>query len=425
MKSIQPLSHVYVRVPLLFLLVLSPIAMIASAGANPGDTFSACTNQKLDSEMLNAGSVVSSQSVQDFATSSLQYQTAVVGFNSSYTGFNDEFSINRVDCTVSWHDAAANFKIQNEKKGENYALVIEEDPRLGIVYGVTKDVYSEASIAQHGSTTYSGYAIANDSSTPHTTAVDYVTANWNVPDLSGPTGSGSPTCHWTAHNATTQCLFDEWTGLQNSTYDGANRTISSGTGEVIQTGTQGNYTCDTHLNCYVQAVGWNEYFRGNTAGEIEAPEYFCSAYISVSQGDGMSAQVGSEQQINGTSGSIYITVLIDETLDHSCKHNYATGTYVHTEYFADYFGERIQGTTGIYALPKFTESEFQDLGMGTGSSKQFGAYPNYNNGWGFGSYMANTTRNTSVTGMSETSGTTYGYFYEDWVSSVGTNDYHP
>jgi hypothetical protein len=414
MKNAQSFGHAYVRVPLLFLLVLSPIAMLSSVGASTAETTSACTTQKLGAEMLDVGTVVSSQAVQNLASQSSQYQAAVAGYSSTYTGYADEYTIDSTNCTVSWHDAAANFLLHNSKGV--YILVVADDPRLGIVYSITQHGYSSASISVQNSATQSGYYIANDSSSPPTTGVTYTTAFWDVPDLYQPP-SGQPQCGWTESNGPSECLLDEWTGLENNSYIG-NAVGFTGTNVVVQTGTTGNFTCDTHSNCYVKAWGWSEWTQ--VGSPTKTPQIkTCS--LSVSQGDGMSAEAGTEQQINGTSGSYYVTVLIDESLDQSCKAQYSTSE-VPTMHYAISTLETPQNTSGIYTLPKFETFQFQDFGMGTGGSKQFGAYPNYNSGWGYGTEMKNYGyQETTTSGMSENCcGSTYGHFTETWDTSSGT-----
>lgn len=393
--------------------------MLSTLGASAaGVTTSACTTQKLGADMLDAGNVVSSQAVQNLASQSSQYQAAVAGYNSTFTGYADEYNTDPTNCTVSWHDAAANFLLQSTKG--KYIVVVAEDPRLGIVYSVTEHGYTSASISPTNSTTYSGYAIANNSAGSQ--SIDYSTAFWYIPDLSGPSGAGQPHCLWSV-DTNTECDLSVWTGLQNNTYNGNPRTFT-GTNVVLQTGTQGNYTCN-HGNCYVKAWGWSEWLK---AGNSAATPRILDCSFDMSQGDGMSAEVGSQLQINGTSGSTYYTILIDESLDRSCQAEYLNLSYpVPTPYYAMFIAERPQPNANWFALPKFETFEFEDVGMGTGSS-QFGAYPNYNNNWGFGSYMKNINTTTSVWTPDTTTssmstmggGSVYGQFTETYDSSLGT-----
>jgi len=116
---------------------------------------------------------------------------------------------------------------------------------------------------------------------------------------------------------------------------------------------------------------------------------------------------------------------MDWSFGKACSHAFVGE--VHTEYYADFFAERPQwGSSHYFALPKFDTFDFYDVGMGAGGSSS-GAYPNYNRGYGFGSYMYNQWvgnnhyyQDTSVGTMYENSGSTYGYFSETWDSSAGT-----
>ncbi len=148
----------------------------------------------------------------------------------------------------------------------------------------------------------------------------------------------------------------------------------------------------------------------------------------MSQGDSIYAEVGNELQINGTSGNPYYTILEDVTYGKFCEVEYnATGGEVHTELFADFFGERPQIGVGYYTLPKFTNFDFYDVELGS-TSHQLGAYPNYNSDYGFGAYMRNEnittsiyTDDTSTSSMSENCcGSTEGYFTQTYDSSLGT-----
>ena len=368
--------------------------------------------QQMDRQIVDAGNVVSSQAVQDFAKNSAQFASASAGFNSTFMGFNDEWTVNKATCTASWHDAAANYMLQNTKGSK--VLVISENPEIGVIYNVSYSGVQTAAIATVNSRTYSGYAMSINSGA--STEITYASSNWYQPLVSAPTGTGAPSCNWAYQQPWTQCVLNVWVGLQNSTYDGPDH-IPTHTAEVVQTGTQGNWTCITTCHSFYQ--GWNEYVRGNPSGTILVNDYrYCSGSMSVN--DSITAQVGSQYYFNGTSGSTYYSILTDWQYSWICSHPFSNGE-VHPEYYASFFAERPQvGGNAFNALPKFHTFTFYNVGMATGRS-EFGAYPYYDSGYGFGSYIYNGgTTDTTTGSMSENSGSTFGYFSEYWVSSYGT-----
>ncbi len=190
----QRTASAAVLLSILVLGMMTAVGSVSSFGlshycpgstSNPDGSTNACSNQKLSAEMADAGNPSSPQSIQSFASGSTQYSAAASGYNSTYTGFANEFNIDQVNCSVSWRDAAANFLLQSGTS--KYVLVVAENPNLGIVYSVVKHGYASASaINPTSSPTQSGYYVANDSSSPHTTAVDYVAADWYLPTLSTP-----------------------------------------------------------------------------------------------------------------------------------------------------------------------------------------------------------------------------------------------
>lgn len=186
---------------------------------------------------------------------------------------------------------------------------------------------------------------------------------------------------------------------------------------MVQTGTTQNYTCDTHGSCATNSYLWSEWIKGGNSNGGQITD--CS--INAAAGNLIFAETGTERQVNGTNASYYVTDTIDETLSQGCLHR-DSDSVIPTMYFADAILETPDGTHGIFALPKFSSFNFVDYAMGTGATKQFGAYPNYSNGWGLGEYMENSgTTNTSTSAMSEDCcGSTLGYFTESWSSSSGT-----
>jgi hypothetical protein len=413
---------------LLLLLVSTPFAYATSAsliGASNQSSAATPCIQQIDSQVVRAGDPVSPQIVEDFAMNSTQYALAVAGLNSSFQGFNNDWTLSEATCTISWHDATASFLVTNAHDVK-YILTVAENPLEGIIYNVALDGVFVASIAQTNSETYSGYAVA-DSSTPTSNPVDYASSTWYAPSVevpSDPSPYSSPSCKWTGSDSSTECIVEFWTGLQNSTYDGPNH-IPAHTGEVVQTGTFGNETCGYQVGgaygCTSVYKDWSEYVRGYSNGNA-SPDgpYYC--YPSPGEGDEVVGQVGSKLYFNDTSSNYTYTILTDYGSPNTtiCSHFYNNGE-VHTEYYADYFAETPQYGSSFFTLPEFTSpTTFYDCGMATGQT-EFGAYPNYSNGYGFGSYIYNSdTTNTDTGTMYENSGSTYGYFGVTWVNSYGT-----
>jgi Peptidase A4 family len=404
MKSVQSLRHGYVRIPLLFLLVISPVAIVVSARSATAETSATCTPLKLASEMGSESNIVSSTTVQNFASQSLEYLSAVSGYNSTFTGSNNDWSINPADCTVSWHDAAANFLLKKDGH-DYYILTITVNPGLGLIYDVTRHGYSTASGIPVSAVKFQGgYYVAN-ASTPTSATVTYGAAYWTEPALH----TGTSNCITTGHDSVSQCLVDVWSGLQNNTYDGYLPWL--GTNVLVQGGIQGNYTC-TSSTCYTTYDAFTEYWYN---GQIPAGDQnFCGASVPVAAGNHIYTQVGSNAQF-GLSGSDYFVDVINEYNNYACSKEYSIAGAPH---YADTVVENPDN--GDYTLANFTTVTFTDLEMGTGTGTKFDQYPNYLNDWGMGTYMDDNCGVTSTSSMTEPMYYSYGTFTETYTSSIRT-----
>lgn len=381
--------------------------------------------------------MVSNQVAESFAASAAEFKAAAAGYNFTYQGYSDEWTVDKNTCQVQWHDAAADFLLTNAK-GAQLILTVAENPIEGVIYNITSGgVFTASPVSSStDSETYAGYAIA-DGSPPTSYPVDYVSAIWYVPWVEQPNDpSGtSPNCHITYSGDPNQCVVETWVGLQNSTYDGPDH-LPSGHGEVVQTGSDGNETCTYNSGvgnwqCSASYRGWSEYVRGDSSGNLDVIDgpHYCST--SEGTNDEMVGQVGTTYYFNDTSGYETYTILTDYgSTTTVCSHPFTNGE-VHAEYYADYFQERPQLPSGSTVLPEFGTGSgasstntvtFYDCGMAVGTlNSEFGAYPNYNSGYGFGSHMYNGgNTDTTVSAWTENSGSTYGYFSDTWDTSAGT-----
>lgn len=312
--------------------------------------------------------------------------------------------------------------VLQSSNGSAYLLTISGNPKTDAVFATQirpfalSSLYSDASSVS--SETYSGYAVAGNSS--HSEQLGYTASQWYV-------AAAHDTSTVTCGLSTSTCISEQWVGLQNSTYDGPDHLNS--TGEVIQTGTQTIYAgCPSA--CYAAYDSFAEYLSGkangvtyNTTDVVDCdggPGHF--TYV----GDSVTGIVGSEQQINGTSGTQYSTILHDWTQSWMCSFHVnfsdASKTYG-KEYYSDYFVERPQcGLTCFYHLANFSAMTFYDCESGTTGSTTFYNYPEYNNGYGFASYMGNGAyQNTDPMAWVLNSGsTTVAHFETDYYNSYGT-----
>lgn len=307
---------------------------------------------------------------------------------------------------MSWHNASLAYTLQ-AANGSSYYFGVAVDPTLGLVY---KTLILPAFVASYGQTSssYSGYAIAGNSGASN--EVNYTEAWWYLPTISQQSGFACGT------SGSSLCEIAEWTGLQNSTYDGG---AGTGAGEVIQTGIIGVLNnCNT--SCSASYTDFAMYVAGNSQGLKNGTSYgFCPQY-SDSVGDEMIATVYS------SGGNTYHTDIQDVSTSTACSWSDHLNTAQvderasAKEYYADYFVERPQvgNASSWYALPKFVNFTFSNLAM---ISSTTGTYPYYNNGYGFGSFMYNSGTNALNDATVENSGTTYGHFDEDYVTSSGTS----
>jgi hypothetical protein len=271
---------------------------------------------------------------------------------------------------------------------------------------------SSDSIATTNSKTYSGYAVAESSDSPPSYTVDFASAQWVVPVPSKDSGSGQPTCP----NTGLYCRIDAWVGIQNSTYDGPDHT-PSGTGQVFQAGTQSQLVCSP--SCLASYDAWALYLKAGRSHTYDPLDCGVS-YWTPSAGDTMNVEVGSELEINGSSGIYFYAIIRDSAQSRACFSGtqYTTSEVSSTNYYSDFFAERPQVGSSYYSLPRFQQINFTDAMMGSEGTKS-GAYPNYNNGYGFGSYMYNLATNTATSSMSEVLGTD-GAFTVTYESGVDT-----
>lgn len=327
-------------------------------------------------------------------------------------------------CGVSFDYYSITYLLKAANNSQ-YVLTLGSSPGTGVVFnaGITPVAYRSLPINQT-STTYSGYAIGQDSA--HDAYVNYTQVGWWLPTIHAPSGNcGIST------NSPPACLLSEWTGLQNSTYDGSNHVT---TGEVIQTGTDAY--CNTSCSG-ASYYGWAEYLNGNSMGIQQNLVHTCANTISA--GDEMYGEVANQKVINDTTGKTFYTYLYDYYTSTWCDWHVSPSTLCTAtvyckiagkEEFASYFAETPQfSNTGNYMLPKFRAPLDSDLFFGAGMyAYNTGTYPYYNDGYYLYSNMKNCasggspcTQNTYLTTMTEVGGgNTQGNFNESWKSSQYT-----
>jgi hypothetical protein len=430
MRGTQSLRHAYVRVPLLFLLVISPVAILATTGVSA--SVAACTNATVDAAVLDTNVPFTQQSAVSLTESSAEYLSAVSGYSSTLLGIGNEWNFDSATCSVSFDSFAMNYLLK-ATNGTEFELTLGVKPQTSDVFGATIRPVAEATLLpiNHSSSstwsnTYSGYALAANGN--YNSAVSYTTAYWYIPEISAPSGG----CGSSASSSPPECMLDVWTGLQNSTYDGTNYVPAHG--EVFQTGTEGTCSSSCTGNGAPSYSGWSEYLNGDSSGVVQNLVQSCNSDFSASAGDEMYGVVGTAYEISGGSSSTFDTELRDFNNGSICDFSYSSSTscgqsdcnIAGTEYFADYFIETPQDASDSgtpFMLPKFTEiSDAGDLFyvMGMLSSSQ-GSYPYYNDGYYLTSDMGNGgTHNTHTSAMSENAGSTYAYFNENWLSSANT-----
>jgi len=400
-------------------LAISVIGYATNSAFGADSSPATCSTQTLDKEILDTGTPIGNQTAQTFTQSSSQYKAAISGFTVTKAGIGDEWSYNSSTCTVAWTGLDVNYLLQSSN-GSSYELTIYDNPQANAVYTVSvlpQGFFSLYS-ARTTSTTYAGYAVADNSG--HSTDVDYAQAYWTVPTVYNAT---TVTCG----NSSSMCETVEWAGLQNSTYDGGAGTVN---GEVIQTGT-GGYISGCPSSCSNPTYfAFGNYLAGSSSGHIyNGTDKTQCLGLGETAGDSMTAVVGSQLEINGTSGDKFYTLLSDSRTGKICEYKVVfsdsskfTNHKYGTEYYADFIVERPQnGATSWYHLSEFTTMYFDDMEMGS-SGTQFGAYPNENLGYGFASYMYNSPYINAQIGpwVLNTGSTTFADFNVTYSTSAGT-----
>lgn len=412
MKNVKiSLEMVFVVSVFVFSLAVVPLA------SSNAQTIS-CTNQVLDRQILDTGISVNTQTLRNFTQTSTQYEQVVAGYNASFLGISYLWTFSNSNCSVALKGFGVNYLLLSQNNSR-YTLTFSETPSANEIYNTTINAQFIANLysGRNQSVDYSGYGVADNSA--HSTQVDYSQAYWFVPTIYTQTGQ---TCG--TYSAGTACEEAVWVGLQNTTYDGWNRI--DGNGEVIQTGTEG-YIQNCASSCWITYDAWYAYLAGTSGGTIDNNTLTlanCGSKFTPAAGDEMSGVVGSQLEINGTSGDKYYTLLTDETQSKICE---SVVTFSHTnekygkEYYADYFLERLQtGASSGFHLAKFSAVTFYDMAMGS-SGSSFGAYPEYNSGYGFSSYMYNSASDTAINPWVLNSGSTVdGTFNTTFTSSSGT-----
>jgi hypothetical protein len=424
-------SHAgYLRVPLLFLLVISPIAILSSVGvtaaAGANDSTVPCTAAVLTQKISQGVPPAPIASARSLVEASASYKNTVKGYTSVFAGAGYEWNDNFTACTFSWNDYDLHYDL-SATNGSSYLLTIATNPVNGTISRVILEPPTFALPVNQSSTTYSGYEIAGNSN--HNTAVEYSSTYYYVPYTTATTSTCGATCRLAV-----------WTGIQNSTYDGANRV--SGSGEVIQGGSFNTEYCSggTCTGSGGEVTGFGEFLYGDSSGVVRTDEADCVSF-SMSANDEVYDVVGSGYEINGSSTSTYHVLITDETSSHTCvafgggltysstcKLAVGTGSckVSGTEYFADYMLETPSWSVcgGRCILPQFSipgENLFIDGAFSTSSGIN-GAWTYYNDGYYQASWMENSGNiNTETTIFHENSGgSSYGYFNESYHGSVGT-----
>jgi hypothetical protein len=239
---------------MLSLLMISPVGIFAAVHASPAST---CAAQTLASRIVSAQAPFSKQSGMALAQSSSAFSNAVQGYRVFPYGVGSIWDSNPETCTVSWNSFSVNYILEAEN-GSYYVLTMGVDPAAKSVFGVTTSPLALHSLPLNGtSESYSGYAVAANSG--YSSEVNYTQGGWWNPKISAPSGNcgngvGSPP----------ECNLSEWTGLQNSTYDGVcNSSCTYPQGEVIQTGSQGSCVGTCSGSSAPDYSGWSEYLNGD------------------------------------------------------------------------------------------------------------------------------------------------------------------
>ena len=329
------------------ILLLSLSSVPSGVGAIPTDKAtsgnSACRDQ-IRSEIRALSTSVSVTKALSLAERWIESSTVSSQYVLSYVDMSDDWTFGSSCSVNSLASRSVYFRASNSTGFEGYYVVVESG-NLSSVTGT----YLQPLRYMNTNPIWSGYEMFG-SGTQGSTPIYGVTASWNVPTVSAPSGGCGVTCD-----------ISIWPGMTAADEGGS----CSGPC-LIQAGTD---TCinGSHSYCYASNSAWWELL-----GSPQAVQY-CS--MAVSTGDSMYVDIYNEY-IFGGSINQYELYIYDFTSGHTCSPSSQPFTFsMGTPYYADYVVE------AVYKIPSWSTGFPIQGSMYFGSGGLQSIYGPYSNGW--------------------------------------------
>ena len=376
MRGTQSLRHAYVRIPLLFLLVIAPIAL-SSFGQVTAQDPSATT---CSTAQLQAGSQAATSSINETQAKSVAAPTLASDASDYNASFNSVFY--RLGWTSTCSVYLENVNVAYDLKQGNvtkYTIEISLNPALSSVLGVTEYPAQFRTGTVVDSFVWVGPEYYDSS------GLGMSSAGWEIPSASqGYSGQG----------CSSNCTFSFWVGQSHNEGGGTYP------GVLAQAGTDSNVLCNP--NCSSTQDIWYEFLP---AGVVEC------GFV------GTDSVTSTVTHVLSGSNYVYSAETYDDSTSQACVSSTSSGSnYMGEAYYAQFMGEAVND-----GLPKFTALDVSSgFYYDTGNNNIHWI----DNSWAYGYVLDQATSSQSCDGNSVyynvcPSGVSSGSFSETWLTSSG------
>lgn len=307
------------------------------------------------------------------------FQSMVKGYVFTYDSVNDDWSINKKDCSLKWNSVNVIYSLSDSHKTVKN-IEFSVNPQTSKIINVTEYLPYTYNIGNSSSPNWGGYEFAGSKQMSGSSPKIYqANATYVQPSVTTPSSSkwGSNACNNGAGYPI--CALSVWVGLESGQGGGA---------ELAQSGTTGEIACN---GCTAKYHAWYELL--NSTSQLEQR---CTGPVNA--GDTIEVTVENDAINTGGNSSKYDVVSADNNTGTLCS-VYGT-TFSITPVGAPYITERPYNP----ALCSNNTKSYCTLGIpttGSTSTVTFNGMITYSNG---------TSQSISVPWND-------GYYYKDLMEN--------
>jgi hypothetical protein len=308
-------------------------------------------------------------------------------YNSTFSGIFNTWSLDTVNCSVTWRDTNIAYSLSDEK-GYVKNIVVTLDPSLTEVMNISEHVGGQYGYS-FNNINWAGYEFVGSSFTS--------TTNPTVTTYEGKTTFALPAVSqpWSGACNSKPCNLAIWTGLEET--KGASNT------DIVQAGVDRKITCTP--TCITNTFFWYQFDTTSNA--------FQCGGITINTGDSISITVTNQAKTGGPNNK-YNVSMQDLTSGGGCSLTGQIYNDMTAPKYAPFINERAKYPGYDYStLAQFTSDTM--TGTVYYSSASHSIQDPYNNGW----WREDIMKNLGTTNINP--GTvSSGAFTQPWSSSAGT-----